>query len=351
MGRGNFTAANAVILLERAQFVKLSILRTFLLLPVAAVAAFAQAPAAPLAFEVATIKPAETITPAMVQAGKMHVGMSIDGARVDIGYLSIYDLITVAYKVKPYQVEGPDWIRVERFDILAKMPPGATKDDVPAMLQRLLKDRFKLELHRDQKEHAIYALVVGKNGVKMKEAAPDAPKEAPKEGDAEAPKAPEKGEIVMGKGENEVRIKQSADGKSGTAETAQTGTVKYTVGQDGMMHYEYSKLDMPTLAQALSQFLDKPVLDMTELKGKYQVALDFSMQDIMNVARKNGATIPAGAPGGGGDSKATPAEAASDPGSSSLFTAVQALGLKLDSRKAPMEILVVDRVEKTPTEN
>ena len=75
-----------------------------------------------------------------MQAGKMHVGMKVDAARVDIGYLSLADLIMTAYKVKAHQVVGPDWMRTDRFDILAKMPEGATKEQVPEMLQGLLAD-------------------------------------------------------------------------------------------------------------------------------------------------------------------------------------------------------------------
>jgi uncharacterized protein (TIGR03435 family) len=324
--------------------VKHFILKTSLILPIVSLAAMAQTPAAPLAFEVATIKPAEQITPAMVQAGKMHVGMSVDVARVDIGYMSLYDLLYTAFKVKPYQIEGPDWIRVQRFDVLAKMPPGATKDDVPVMLQGLLKERFKLEYHRGAKDHPIYALVVAPGGLKMKEAEPDVPVDP-----AAEPKPLAKGEVAFGSGDNAVRLKQGADGTSGTAQTAKAGAVKYSMSPDGIMHYEYEKLEMSLLADALSQFLGKPVIDMTELKGKYHVALDISREDLMAVARNNGVNIPAGAGGGGGG--ATPAEAASDPGSSTIFTAVRQLGLKLDSRKAPIETVVVERAEKMPTDN
>src|ERR1035437_6542153 len=130
---------------------------TFLTISVAIVltacSVFAQTPAAPLAFEVATIKVAETIGPAQIASGKIHVGMKVDAARVDIGYLSLADLIAMAYKVKPFQITGPDWMSAQRFDILAKMPEGATKDDVPVMLQALLAERFKLTLHRENKEH------------------------------------------------------------------------------------------------------------------------------------------------------------------------------------------------------
>jgi len=325
--------------------VKHYILKTSLILPIAALAAMAQTPAAPLAFEVATIKPAEPITPAMVQAGKMHVGMSVDAARVDIGYMSLYDLLYTAFKVKPYQIEGPDWMRVQRFDVMAKMPPGATKDDVPVMLQGLLKERFKLEYHRGAKEHAVYALVVAPGGPKMKEAEPDVPVDP-----AAEPKPLAKGEVAFGSGDNAVRLKQGADGTSGTAQTAKVGAVKYSMGPDGIMHYEYEKLEMSLLADALSQFLGKPVIDMTELKGKYHVALDMSREDLMAVARNNGVNIPAGA-GRGDSGGGAPAEAASDPGSSTIFTAVKQLGLKLDSRKAPVETVVVDKVEKMPTDN
>src|ERR1022692_2113664 len=74
-------------------------------------AAFGQTPAAPLAFEVASIKPAPQITPAMVQSGKpIHAGMKIDAARVDIGYFGLLELIAKAYDVKNYQISGPDWV-------------------------------------------------------------------------------------------------------------------------------------------------------------------------------------------------------------------------------------------------
>src|SRR3954469_25058447 len=121
--------------------------RFFSIVFLAAGAAMAQAPApaaAPAAkpqFEVATIKVAPPLNPAMVAAGKLHVGMKVDAARVDIGFLSLNDLIMLAYKVKQHQLTGPEWMKNQRFDILAKMPEGATKEQVPEMLQGLLADR------------------------------------------------------------------------------------------------------------------------------------------------------------------------------------------------------------------
>src|SRR5215831_1156808 len=78
-----------------------------------------------LAFDVATIKPAQMPNPADVMAGKMRIGMAVNGSRVDIGFFSLEDLVRTAYKVKSYQISGPNWMGTQRFDIHAKMPDGA----------------------------------------------------------------------------------------------------------------------------------------------------------------------------------------------------------------------------------
>src|ERR1700687_2395223 len=147
-----------------------------LLWTVAAVAAFGQQPA----FEVAAIRAAAPITPEMITSGKLHVGMKIDAGRVDIGFFSLHELIPLAYDVKSFQLVGPAWLSAQRFDILAKMPDGATKEQVPAMLRALLEERFKLVAHRENREQQVYSLEVAKNGVKFKEAPVEsAPTEPP----------------------------------------------------------------------------------------------------------------------------------------------------------------------------
>ena len=123
-------------------------MRKYLLLGViATIAAFGQQPA----FEVASIRSAAQITPDLITSGKLHVGMKIDAGRVDIGFASLRDLVMQAYEVKPFQVTGPEWMAAQRFDILAKMPDGATKEQVPAMLRALLEERFKLVAHRESR--------------------------------------------------------------------------------------------------------------------------------------------------------------------------------------------------------
>jgi uncharacterized protein (TIGR03435 family) len=296
----------------------------------AAGALFGQAPA----FEVASIKPSEPVTPAMVAAGKIHAGMKIDAARVDIGMLSLMDLVCKAYDVKSYQVSGPSWLSAQRFDIMAKLPEGGTKEQVPQMLQALLAERFKLTIHRDKKERPVFALVVGKGGLKMKESEPD-------------PAAPEGAPASTGS--SQVTLTTSARGS--VVSDGQGGQTKMSMGADGKsMRMETSKMSMAQLSEALSRFVDRPVVDMTELKGNFQVALEISMAEMMGAARTAGMAVPNGPAAGGADSS-RPAEAAADPSGGTILTSVQALGLKLEPRKAPLDLIVIDRAEKMPTEN
>ena len=301
-------------------------------LVLAAGAALGQAPGPGPAFEVASVKPAAPLDRSQMRSGQMHVGMKVDAARVDIGSMSLADLIRVAYRVKAYQVSGPDWMASERFDVLAKLPEGASREQVPEMLQALLAERFKLTVHLESKEHAVYALVVGKNGPKLKESAPDA--------DAPAGVGSAALDVsVSGRGEN---TQVSISG-------GPIGTAHMSMGPNGTMRLEAPKMTMAALADTLSRFFDRPVVDLTELKGTYQVALDLSMEDLRNAARTLGMIGPGMGAGRGGAQP--PADAASDPAGLSIFAAVQQLGLKLEPRKVGIDLVVVDHLEKTPTEN
>jgi uncharacterized protein (TIGR03435 family) len=303
-------------------------------------------------FEVASVKPAQPIQ-AQVASGKLHVGMRIDGARVDIGSMSLPELVQMAFKVKSYQVSGPAWmsadrLSAQRFDVMAKMPEGATAEQVPEMMQALLADRFKLTFHRENREHALYALVVAKGGPKLKESVPEP--DAPPS-DANSKDDGKKGISIATLDGSQTRITQ--DGKGGMlvqgGPAGQSGTTRVTPGADGSMHMEASKMTMAGLAEALTRFVDRPVLDMTEVKGDYQIVLDLSMADILKAARAAGA-VPPGALAGG-PAGTSPADVASDPSSSSVFATVQKLGLRLEPRKEPTETIVIDHLEKTPTEN
>ena len=305
---------------------------------------FGQSTAGPT-FEVATVKPSALDVQKLamqMQSGQMPaIGARVDRARAQYTFMTIKDLIATAYNLKPFQITGPDWINdmSQRFDIVAKMPDGSTVDQAPQMLQALLAENFKLAVHRENKERPIYALVVGKGGPKLKESPPD--EEAPARDEAG-------GGIAIRAGDTQLRMSRTGNGM--VVAGGPTGTTKVSMGEGGAMRLEMSKMPMAGLAEMLTRFVDRPVLDLTELKGNYQVALELSMDDLRNVARAAGMVGPdlrgaaAGEPG-------KPADAASDPSASSVFQTVQQLGLRLEARKAPVEVIVVDRLEKNPTDN
>jgi uncharacterized protein (TIGR03435 family) len=125
------------------------------------------------------------------------------------------------------------------------------------------------------------------------------------------------------------------------------------MGADGMIHMENSQMPMASFIELIARFVDKPVVDETGLKGKYDITLDMSMADMANMARSAG-IAGVGGPGmggRGGGAPAAPAEAASDPSGGSIFQTVQSLGLKLEPKKNALDMIVVDKGDKTPTEN
>ena len=152
-----------------------------------------------------------------------------------------------------------------------------------------------------------------------------------------------------------MRMTPNADGKGATLAGGPFGQMKISMGEAGRMRMEFAKLDMTGLCELLSRFADRPVVDQTELKGKYQVPLDLSMEEMRNVARTMAAQAGISVPGpmgpGGAGAGASPADAASTPSGSSIMGAVQQLGLKLEPKKAPIDMLVVEHIERAPTEN
>ena len=291
------------------------VIRTVILAISVSGAVFAQTSPARPVFEVASIKPSAP------PIGQVNVGVQIDGAQVHFSYLSLKDYIQMAYRVKGHQVVGPDWLASDRFEIAAKLPAGAAREQVADMLQALLADRFQLTMHRGTKEFPVYALMVGKGGLKMKESTVD----------TDAADAP------GGKGAVNVT---ATGGRGGVSVNLGKGSY-YTFANN---RFEAKKLTMTALADSLTRYMDRPVVDMTELSGSYDFDLQLSPEDYRAMLIRS--AIGAGV--------ALPPEAlraldgVSD---NSLFGSVQALGLKLEQRKAPLEVLLIDHVEKTPTAN
>ncbi|MFZ0305007.1 MAG: TIGR03435 family protein [Terracidiphilus sp.] len=307
-------------------------------------------------FEVATVKPAAPLDfqrlAADVKAGKMpRLGPHVDAARAEYTYMSLKELIVTAYGVKAYQIEGPSWLAEARFDIQATLPEGATKDDAPAMLQKLLGDRFKLVVHRDNAEHKVLALVVGKDGPKLKES-PAAPQDI----DPNAPLQP--GETNLETEDGPIRMMRKPDGTM-VMNMGKRGTMTMKLDMSTQsMNLQSSMVTMDGFADMLTNMMQMggsggpQVVNMTGLKGNYEVAVDISLTAIMAMARAQGAEL-GGAPGGGGATQSNaPANAASDPqGGQTVYSSVEKLGLKLEERKATVERLVVDHAEKTPIED
>jgi uncharacterized protein (TIGR03435 family) len=234
--------------------------------------------AQPEAFEVASIKPVH------YAGGPLRVKANVLPAGINFENVTLRLCIQRAYAVKPYQVTGPEWINTERYTIVAKAGGPATEERLMRMLATLLADRFKLAFHKEPREIPVYALVVAKSGLKMKESRSE-------------------GSEIDG----------DSDGLHGQ---------RVSSGQ---------------LAGVLRQQLDRPVIDDTGLQGLYDFKLVFDSES----------NRPGSNPGAADDA------AAHDPaGKPSIFTAVQEqLGLRLEARRGPVEVIVVDHAEKEPGGN
>lgn len=262
-------------------------------------AAFAQQkPADEPGFEVASIKPSDPNP-----SSPMFIGMSADGAMVKYTNITLRDCIRGAYRVRDFQIVGPDWMTKARFEINAKLPSGASAEQIPEMLQGLLAERFKLEVRREMKEENVYALMAGNGGAKLKPADVKTDNNSPK---ALGPDGKPREPMIYGFPPGGISI------------TAPAASLASLVG-------------------LMSLFTSRPVIDMTSIEGQYEFKLIFAPE-------RNGNVIAGAAPGP--DGAPIPVEPAP-----SVFDAVRQYGLRLEARKAPVEMLIVTHLEKTQTEN
>lgn len=191
---------------------------------------------------------------------------------------SLKSVIAWAYGVKDFQVNGPDWLDTQRFDIVAKAAGQSTEDQLRIMTETLLADRFKVALHRTTKEMQAYVLVIGKGGSKLIESKTE--------------------------GESELQPDQAR------------------------MQVTILRTPLSALTDMLYGVLRTPVVDETGLKGKYDVSIN--MMKYVSMGSDGGSIDPVGL----------------------IMTALQEeLGLKLESRKTALDLLIVDHAEKTAGEN
>jgi uncharacterized protein (TIGR03435 family) len=216
-------------------------------------------------FESASVKPASPM-----KGNSYTIQMGGDSSVQNFTNVIFENLLEHAYSVKRYQVIGPDWIDTATFDIVARMPAGATEKQVPIMLQKLLVDRFHLKAHRQTKDLPVYLLTVAKGGVK---AHPADPKDA-------------------------------------------AGMRESSVGT-GSVDLPGRNMTTEALVEVLSHVVDRPLVDRTGLAEEFAFKMRWHSGDEL-----------------------------------SLFDAIrQNLGLKVDSGKAPIEVLVIEHVDRVPVEN
>jgi len=318
--------------------------RVFVIAGLLVCSALAQRPDSSPSFEAESIKPA-----APMQQGRMMIGMSggpgtPDSTHMNFTNVSLADLIQDAYDVKSYQVTGPNWLESARFDISAKLPAGVTEQQSRLMLQNLLAERFKLVLHHASKEASIYGLVVAKNGPKLKESVADAA--VPETDSAGPPDAPlRSGKMTLDK-----------DGMPKVPPGAGRGGGIMMMAPGGKMRMVANGVTIASFTETLSMQLDRPVIDMTGLTAKYDIQLDFAPDPAIMQARMAAMGVgppPGMGPEGRGPGSGGPGGGQQDAGeSATVFTALQEqLGLRLDARKGPVDLLMIDSALKTPTEN
>lgn len=263
-------------------------------------------PNIPLYFEAASVKPSDPSNPP---------GQGIrrqPGGRFNTFNSPVRTLITFAYQIQGYQlVGGPDWINNERFDIVAKMEgdpppvvPGTGADHMMLATRTLLADRFKLKIHMETRELDIYALTMARPGGKP------GPKLAPARGGC----SPEELAARRGAG-------------SGGLPPPVCGI------QHGPGRIRFGNYPLELFARSISDRVGRAVVDRTGLTGNWEFEIEFQ-------AEVPPGQLPPGA-----------APPPIDPDAPSLFTAIQEqLGLKLEATKGPVEVWVIDSVERPTTD-
>lgn len=221
--------------------------------------------------------------------------------RIDFHNVSLQFLLRRAYSVAPYQIAGPKGWNIARLDVVAIFPSDVRNEKSTLMLRSLLAERLRLNVHRETRELPVYALTVAKGGLRMSKA-------------------------------------QSVADSGGTDAGQRVSPFRISVDAQSNRHLQ-GRLSIFELITQVSSGLDRPLIDNTGLEGEYVIDLEW----LGMPSNLFGHVEPRGS------------GQASDPAGSSiasLFSALEKrLGLHVDPRKAPVEMLVIDHVEKTPVEN
>ena len=282
-------------------------------------ALYAQPGEASPTFDVASVKPSPPPVPGKGMMVRIGGGPGTkDPGRINWVNVSLTNLLILTYDITSFQISGPDWLTNTRFDVAATIPKDATKEQFHVMLQNLMAERFKLKLHHEQRESFVYSLVVGKNGPKMK-ASPAEPAT-----NGTAPISPPPSGNKMVKDEDGFPL---IPGIRGTYMTMNNGRMRMRATQETMAQF----------INMLTGQLGHPVTDMTGLTGKYDFVVTYTPAGM---APRSAGASPDGA--------VAIAEPDAEP---DIIGAMQQIGLKLEQKKGMIDVLVIDHIEKVPTEN
>jgi uncharacterized protein (TIGR03435 family) len=258
--------------------------------------------AAPAEFEVASIKPSPPPDGRGMTVGCGGGPGTSDPGLVTCENVNLTMLVTTAYAMSYAQVVAPDWMAQQKFNIQARVPPGTSKEQLPALWQRLLADRFGLAVHREPRVIPKYELLVAKGGNKLKPAGAEPPP-----ADASAPGTPRHPPVKVD--------------RDGFPELIRPGMI----GMNGRIRLYQIKMTMDQLAKTIAGQLGRPVDDRTGLTSEYEIRLSWVDPSSGGPETLPGATLP---------------QALQDQ-----------LGLRLEATRGPVEFLVVDHMEKLPTGN
>jgi uncharacterized protein (TIGR03435 family) len=257
-----------------------------------------------LNFEVASVKPAQPPTGGAFRSGVFGGPSKGDPGRISYSYMTLARLVVEAYGINASQLSGPDWINTTRFDIVASIPPGTTKEQVPIMLQNLLAERVKLKVHREARTLTVYELTVASGGPKLRSV----------------------GDKSTSEGGISGQPRLSAMDGFPDIPAGQNGGMQI----DGRARWQAYNATMQDLAKMLTNEVHAPVMDATGLGGRYDMSLFWVTAEAA----------------------LRPVESADTIAGPTLFAAVSnQLGLRLVAKKGPVEALVIDSAEKVPSEN
>jgi uncharacterized protein (TIGR03435 family) len=248
----------------------------------------------------------------------------IAGAQVRFVGLPLKEYLVNAFRVKPQQIVGPDWLGQgdQRFDLAATIPAGGSAEQLPEMLQALLADRFQMKMHRESREFPVYALGVAKGGPKL-----------------QTSKRPEPAAAAAGERPPPVEVVATGTNSGTSIDLGGGSSVAF-----GNNQLVVRKMTMATFAELLTRFVDRVVVDQTGLAGEYDVVIDVAPGDYQGLMIRSAVNAGVALPP---QALRMLDNANTDP----LSGPLRNVGLTLESRRAPLDVIVVDSIARTPTEN